>query len=419
MMKHSEDKQPINHLTAHLFRENAGKMTAVLSRWYGIENLDCITDAIQDTFESAILKWRYSGVPDNPAAWLMRVARNTTINQLKRNRKTTSLTEIDNIKKTEPDVVFSDHEITDSQFCLLLACCRLELSVQKRIIITLHILCGFGTKEIANALLMSDDAIKKALYRAKADLKNKQQLFVNPGQQDIQTHITLLHTLLYLLFNEGYKVTNGKTGINTDLCYEAIRLLKMVREYDPTHTETNGLLALLFFTIARFPARMTTTGEWLTLAEQDRNLWNDKLIAEGFYYLNHARPEKELNAYYLEALIASLHCTAPNFDQTNWTQIVYLYRQLEVLQPDSVLLRLNRIVAEMHVEMNFELLEAIDRLETLLTNEDRFVFLTAKAYGYKKLDDTIMAANWYREALSYAKTEIDRTFILKKLASDQ
>lgn len=389
-------------------------MTAVLSRWYGIENLDCITDAIQDTFESAILKWRYSGVPDNPAAWLMQVARNKMINQLKRNRKTTSVTEIDIIHKTEPDIVFSDHEIKDSQFCLLLACCRLELSTQKRIIITLHILCGFGTKEIANALLMSDDAVKKALYRAKADLKSKQQLFVNPEQQDIQRHTALLHTLLYLLFNEGYKVSNGKTGINTDLCYEAIRLLKMVREYDPTQTETNGLLALLFFTIARFPARMTITGEWLTLAEQDRNLWNEKLIAEGFYYLNRARPENELNSYYLEALIASLHCTAPAFDQTNWTQIVYLYRQLEIIQPDSVLLRLNRIVAEMHIVMSSELLEAIEQLETLLTNEDRFVFLTAKAYGYEKLGDMIAAAKWYHKALPYAKTEMDRAFILRK-----
>jgi len=414
-MKNTADKQSVNRLTAHLFRDNAGKMTAVLIRLYGIDKLDCITDAIQDTFETAIQKWRYTGIPDNPAAWLMKVARNKTINILKRDSKTTAVAASDLNETTAPELPFSDYEISDSQLCLLLACCRLDLAPQKKIIITLQVLCGFGIGEIANALLMSREAVKKALYRAKTELKNKKYLFENPDKDDIRKQLSLLHTSLYLLFNEGYKTTKGNSGINTDLCYEAIRLTKIVREYDTGNSETNGLLALLFFNVARFPARITTNGEWLTLAEQNRNLWDHTFITEGFYYLDQARPEKELNAYYLEALIASLHCTASDFKDTDWQAIVYLYRQLEYLQPESSLLRLNRIVAEMHITMTPTLLEAIDQMESLFDNENQFVLLTAKAYGYDRLGDRESAADYYRKALPYARTEIDRLFILKKL----
>lgn len=414
----SEDKQPVNHVTAHLFRENSGKMTAVLSRIYGIENLEIIIDAIQDTFETALLKWRYSGVPDHPAAWLIKVARNKTVNLLKRNTKTTRWIDQDREIITEPDFVFSDDEITDSQLRLLLACCRLKLAFQKKVIVTLHILCGFGTKEIANALLLSDEAVKKALYRAKTELRTQPKQFENPGKDAIRKYRDMMLTVLYLLFNEGHKVTNGTSGINTDLCYEAIRLTKMVREYDVSDRKTNALLALFFFTIARFPARITTTGEWLTLAEQNRKLWDRTFITEGFYYLDRAKPEKELNTYYLEALIASLHSTATDFAHTDWKGIVYLYRQSERLQPESVLLRLNRIVAEMHLKSTPELINEIDRIEKEAGTQNRFIWLMAKAYGSERSGDRKCAEEWYRNALPYAKTEMDRTFILKKLASD-
>jgi len=413
---HSEDKQALNRLTAHLFRENAGKMTAVLVRLYGIDSLDTITDAIQDTFESALLKWRYSGVPENPSAWLIKVARNKTINALKRDaRSVTALTSA-LANNTEPEVVFSEYEITDSQLRLLLACCRLDLTQQKKMILTLNVLCGFGVREIANALLLSEEAVKKALYRAKSELKNKKQQFENPEKEDIRKYSVMLYMSVYLLFNEGYKTTSDAAGINTDLCYEAIRLAKLIREQDTANPEINGLLALLFFTIARFPARITTTGEWLTLAEQDRSLWNRTFIAEGFYYLDQAKPEQELNTYYLEALIASLHSMASSFDHTNWQAIVYLYEQLERLQPEAALVRLNRIVAEMHISITSEQLEAIDQIETMFGKENRFVWLTTKAYAHERLGDLIVARYWYNEALPFAKTAMDRAFIAKKRA---
>ncbi len=413
---HSEDKQALNRLTAHLFRENAGKMTAVLVRLYGIDSLDTITDAIQDTFESALLKWRYSGVPENPSAWLIKVARNKTINALKRDaRSVTALTSA-LTNNTEPEVVFSEYEITDSQLRLLLACCRLDLTQQKKMILTLNVLCGFGVREIANALLLSEEAVKKALYRAKSELKNKKQQFENPEKEDIRKYSVMLYMSVYLLFNEGYKTTSDAAGINTDLCYEAIRLAKLIREQDTANPEINGLLALLFFTIARFPARITTTGEWLTLAEQDRSLWNRTFIAEGFYYLDQAKPEQELNTYYLEALIASLHSMASSFDHTNWQAIVYLYEQLERLQPEAALVRLNRIVAEMHISITSEQLEAIDQIETMFGKENRFVWLTTKAYAHERLGDLIVARYWYNEALPFAKTAMDRAFIAKKRA---
>jgi RNA polymerase sigma factor (sigma-70 family) len=240
-------------MTAHLFRENAGKMLAVLSRIFGLNNIDSVMDVVQDTFESALTKWKFSGIPENPAAWLMQVAKNKAINNFKRESK--SITLSDSVSAENADYslemqiehLLMPNEVEDSQLRLLLACCHPDISEKNQVIITLHILCGFGVTEIANALLMNDEAVKKALTRTKASLKQLGNILQTPLLPKYEKRIGIVQTILYLMFNEGYKTTRAKEIINNDLCYEAIRLTKLLAKNGVAlANESNALLALIF-----------------------------------------------------------------------------------------------------------------------------------------------------------------------------
>ncbi|SHE81623.1 RNA polymerase sigma factor [Pedobacter caeni] len=410
-------------MTAHLFRENSGKMTAVLSRIFGLQHLELILDIVQDTFESALTKWRFSGIPDNPSGWLMKVARNKALNAVKRAQKTesfsTELLRSASIDLEEQfDMICSDDEIKDSQLRLLIICCQPVFSTRNQIIITLHILSGFGVPEIANALLMKHEAVKKSLSRCKSLLKERADLLnvrvLLPSEEQTET----LLRILYLIFNEGYKTTRAKKGINNDLCYEAIRLTQLLSDHkNACFHQANALLALMFFNLSRFPARLTEALEWLSLAEQDRTRWNTKFIQEGFYYLNISTQSTQLHRLHLEAIIASLHCTAPDFKQTNWTRIVYLYQQLEILEPNSPYIRLNRIIAQSYLQEAAAGIREIDELEMNSGLQKSFLFSATKADIYQRTGDKEKAITAYELALQLSNAPLDRKFLLRKIAA--
>lgn len=407
-------------MAAHHFREHSGMMVAALTRVYGLHRLDSVMDGVQDTFETAISKWPISGIPDNPSAWLMKVARNKLVNILKRESKVqyndpTLISFETSDTEYEPVISLNDKEISDSQLHLLLACCHPALSQRNQIILTLHILCGFGVPEIANALLMSHEAVKKALTRSKAVLRNAGVLFGMQVKEQLHTQIKIVHSILYLMFNEGYKVTRGTTGINKDLCYEAIRLAKIILSGSPAHVETNALLALMFFHVSRFPARLSGTEEWLTLEEQNRSLWDRAFITEGIYYLNRAAGIDKPCKFYLEALIASVHGLSTDFHKTNWKTISCLYRHLEVLEPDSPLVRLNRIIADSYLLEPATLIQELEVMETIMADKHTFAFLTTKGYLYEKAKNTEEAIKVYQKALTHAEAKPDEAFIRRKL----
>ncbi|MBZ4187273.1 RNA polymerase sigma factor [Niabella beijingensis] len=401
-------------LADRLFREQSGVMTAVLINRFGAAHLDTVLDAVQDAFEAALKRWRFSGIPDNPEAWLMTVARNNAINRINRDKKLypdSALPEMQEQAIPEPGLPASF--VQDSQLRLLLACCHPELSEKSRIIITLSVLCGFGTTEIAGALLMQKEAVKKSLTRAKAVLRNSGRLFETPLVENLQARSDTVHTVLYLIFNEGYRTTRGTSGISHELCFEAMRLTKIVYEHDTGNGASAALLALQFFNAARFPARISAEGEWLTLEEQDRSLWDQALIGEGFYYLPRQQPP--LNRYYLEALIASVHCTAAFFSETNWQQIAVLYQALEQLVPGSDIIVLNRIIAESYTGMNLkELLDRLETLHSLIADGKGFEWTMARAHllcrlGLREARQAVLG-----EALTYARTVADRQLVLRK-----
>lgn len=416
-----QNASDINQLTAHLFRENAGKMVAVLSNLFGLKDIDWILDVVHDSFEAALTKWRFSGVPDNPSAWLMQVAKNKALNEIKKTKQARKYAsqqthEENGLEPTSPfDEQLLTQDVHDSQLRLLFACCHPALSQQNQVVVTLHILCGFGVPEIAHALLMNAETVKKALTRSKAVLRKQSilcelQLVLN---DEVQSETVL--TILYLLFNEGYKTTRGREGINYDLCYEAMRLTKLLVEKKGMQNHgAEALLALMFFTIARFPARLNNGEDWLTLEEQDRSLWNQQFIAEGYSWLKQATHDSKLAKYHLHAIISSLHCSARSFADTDWEKITWLYQQLEILDTSPVV-KLNRIIAESYIHNNYR--SAIHALDELTEFRDLFLLHTSKAHIHHRAANYTQAIKHYELALVHAVSPIDKKFLEKKMNS--
>ncbi|MCF3112237.1 sigma-70 family RNA polymerase sigma factor [Niabella sp. CC-SYL272] len=402
-------------LADRLFREQSGIITAVLVNRFGAAHLDTVLDAVQDAFEAALRRWRFSGIPDNPAAWLMTVARNNAINRINRDKKQCSDHQLISTQEyVMADPALPDVFVQDSQLRLLLICCHPELSEKSRVMITLAVLCGFGTVEIAGALLMQKEAVKKSLTRAKAVLRNAGRLFEMPLVESFVAHRSTIHTVLYLLFNEGYKTTRGTSGISKEFCFEAMRLTKIVYDHDTGNKEAAALLALQFFNAARFPARISPDGEWMTLEEQDRSVWNEVLIREGFHYLH--KQQRSLNRYYLEALIASIHCTARFFSETNWPQIAVLYQALEQLVPGSNVIALNQIIAESYAgAATQELLDRLETLRPLMADGKGFEWNMARAHLLCKMGAGDARNDALQQALEYVRTTADRQLVLRKL----
>lgn len=395
-------------------------MVAVLSRKYGLQHIDIIMDVVQDTFESALLKWRFNGLPSNPSAWLMQVAKNKAINNLKRQSKTTLfvpskfLKQFDSSVEQELDYLIQPQNIQDSQLRLLFVCCNPAFSQKNQVIITLNVLCGFNVPEIANALVMNEEAVKKALTRIKSLLKSYQSTFnlshFSPSIENVKT----IHTILYLMFNEGYKTTRAKEPINNDLCYEAIRLTKLLEgSTQVLSSDTNALLSLMFFNISRFPARLGESNELLTLKEQNRNKWNKVYIEEGFYFLNKLITTDTLTRFHIEAIIASLHCSAATFESTNWEKIIYLYSLLEQLD-SSPLIKLNKIIAESYLNFS-KTIEEINKLEIELTLNNSLFIQVAKADVYARKGEFQNASRHYEKALQLSISNHDKNFLTNKL----
>lgn len=408
----SQKTNEIHQTTAHLFRECSGKMIAVLTRYYGLQQLENILDAVQESFETALRHWRYKGIPQKPEAWLLTVAKNKISNIVKRENLLANLTSSISV---ENSFIIDEKQIDDSQLQLLRCICKLNLPTKNQIIFTLYVLCGFGVPEIANALLMGNEAVKKSIFRTKQSLQQQAFKFNQFPTAKIGQSLDKLHLILYLMFNEGYKTTRAKEGLNTDLCYEAMRLTKLILQQNPQNGDTCALLALMFFNISRFPARISNENIWISLEQQDRSLWNTVYIKEGLHYLNCSRNTQQLSKYHLEATIASIHCTASNFNATDWNKIIYLYEQLEHIEGPSFSLSLNKIIAKSYIEPSEDLLKELNLLEKEMKAENYLFLYLAKAHLFNLLHQKAASIENYQLALAHTQSEIDKQFILQKI----
>jgi RNA polymerase sigma-70 factor (ECF subfamily) len=311
-------------LPEHWFRRELGRLVSILSRRFGFHRIELCEDAAQTALLQAAQSWS-SKLPDEPGAWLYRVAHNYVLDELRRERR-------DQRYLAEVRVDYAQQEVQDDVLRLLFVCADPAIQPESQLVLALKTLCGFSTTEIALRLFQSEDAIHKRLQRARARLREHAEVqSIDPQRVD-----SVLH-MLYLLFNEGYSSAQPDRVIRRELCDEALRLALMLRE-DPAGAlpETDALIALMCFHAARFDARVDGMGGLLLLEEQDRSLWDREFIQRGLEHLARSARGETISRYHAEAGIAAEHCLAPSYAETNWEEIVRLYQLLERIAPSPL-----------------------------------------------------------------------------------
>lgn len=385
----------------------------MLCKLFGIEHIEIAEDIASDTFLRASEVWGLNGLPENPVAWLYTVAKNKAKDYLKRNTIFTQkiVTEIKHTSGSsyEIEIDLSSKNINDSQLQMMFAVCHPCISTEAQISLSLNILCGFGTEEIADAFLSNKETIYKRLSRAKEKLKIEKAKIELPTLSEIDERLETVLTTLYLLFNEGYYSASQNTSLRKDLCLEAMRLAVLLTEYEQTNKPTvNALLSLMCFHASRFEARTNQEGEIILYEDQDTNLWNAALISEGEYYLNQAAIGNQLSKYHLEAGIAYWH-THKEDTTEKWESILQLYNRLLQIEY-SPIAALNRTYALAKANGKEQAIVEAEKLDL----SDNHLYHSLLAELYTNIDDA-KAVFHLQEALKLAKTTTDKTVITKKL----
>ena len=404
----------------HLFRHESGKMIAVLTRIFGIHNLEMAEDVVQEAFLKATQIWKFD-LPDNPSAWLMKVAKNKALDVIRRQHNFRQYSrEVGSRLQQETentiDQFFHDAEISDSQLRLIFTCCHPLLKEEDQVALTLKTISGFGTREIAKALLTNDDTIQKRLYRAKQFIQEKNIEFEIPAGKELNKRLETVNSVLYLLFNEGYNSTKSDELIQYDLCAEAMRLCKILTEHPSVTSYTSqALLSLMCFHAARFNSRLDENNSIILLAQQDRSKWNHELIKIGSYYLNLSSQGSTISVYHIESAIAAEHSSTKDFENTNWKRLLQLYDLLLQVKP-SPMVELNRAVvfAEIgQVQTAIETILSIAKIDQLLNSQ--YIYSAVLGDLYKRINDTERATEYLLEAFRLTTSDAEKELITKKL----
>lgn len=392
-------------------------MSAILTRIFGFNNAGLVEDIIQETFLSAMKVWGMKGEPENPEAWLMLVAKNKIINELNRKKRQAEKRESVHYEEAEQKIeeLFLDHEIKDSQLRVLFGCCHPELNQRTQIMLTLKVLSGFGDREIASALLMNPEAVKKAIYRARKQLQAYQSNFGIPFLTEVVERFETVIMVVYLIFNEGYKTTSGKDLINEDLCYEAIRLAFLLLEMKGVESgKVYALLSLMYLSLARFPSRVNALGEMIDIENQDRSKWNNDMIEAGVHLLKRSRESTELSKYHLEATIAGVHCAASSYEKTDWSTIVFCYEKLMKLD-DSYLIAINHAIAVSKLKGPEEGLARLNEISDRIPKENSSLLFAAIAEMNMQLENYEVSRSYYQVAIDQSKRDSDKAFLTRKV----
>ncbi len=408
----------LNKLVSHLFRHEAGKMAAVLTRLLGFQNLDQAEDIVQDTIIQALSVWKIKGIPDNPPAWLHTVAKRKAIDVLRQQKVHQQVhSEIAAASKSEQALIpavnqmFMPHEIEDSQLRMIFACCHPSIPYESQIAMTLKTLCGLSVAEIAKSFLTTEGTITKRLYRAKEKIRDENISLEGPPPVALSSRLEAVLHSLYLLFNEGYNSSGGQQVIRQDLTEEAMRLCHLLTGNSLANTPAaNALLSLMCLQASRDNVRLAHNGEIVLLKDQDRSLWNKKLIAKGLEYLARASEGDEITEYHIEAAIAACHASASSFGQTNWEHICYLYETLEKIKPGPVT-EMNKAIALGYWKSAAAGLEALLKIKGL---EHSQFYHTALGDFYTAVNEKDKALNSYDEALQHITSKAEKELLLKK-----
>ncbi len=407
-----------HELADHLFRREAGRMVASMTRFFGSKHLELAEDVVQDTLMKAMQEWPFKGIPEDPVAWLYRVARNGVIDRLRRDARGLELMkENAALLRSEWTLAATVHQelgartISDDQLRMFFACCHPSLPADQQVALALKTLCGFSVPEIARAFVTSEETINKRLYRARVAFRELGRLEIPDGEALIGRLEPVLATI-YLLFNEGYNATSHSDLIREDLIEEALRLCRLLLDHPSTQRpEVHALLALMIYHAARSDARLDAGGAIVLLHDQDRSTWDRSLIGLANQHLDLASGVTQLTTYHLEAAIAGLHANATTYALTDWRAIVRLYEALWRLNP-SPIVALNRAVAIAESEGP---LRGLQELAVISGLEGHHIFRAVQGELLKRIGDEDGARSALSEALDLASSPVEKALLKAKL----
>ena len=398
----------------HLFRHEYSRLVAMLTNRYGAALLDLVEDAVQEALLKAGKVWSYQPMPDKPGAWLYRVANNKMIDFLRREKKWVDFDQgpaSEGMSTEEYEI--EEEVIQDEMLKMIFACCHPSMKPSEQLMLSLKLLCGLSVKEIARALLKSEEATKKAIQRAKQKFKNEVGELIMPRPDDITERMNAVLQVIYLLFNEGYKATEGEQLMKQELCDEAVRLaFLMLNEPQCNTNELNALISMMLFKAARFPARQDAQGNLLTLEHQDRSLYRKDYVKWAWHFLKRSSDFDNTTIYQLEAAIASYYTTAPTYADTNWKQILRLYDALVLHKPMPVV-KMSRVVVLSKLEGPAKALAAMQEIEEDMKGNQSFQALKAELYA--EMEDWSQARFHLSVAIRQADNRTERRFLEAKL----
>ena len=399
----------------NLYKSHFGRIVASLLQFSRDIDLETAEDLVQDSFFAALTTWENGGIPDNPAGWIYNVCRNKALNKIKRDKRFKSQLENNDIISEEPDI--SEFVFDDQQLKLLFACAHPRLSPKVQVVITLKYVINLKVESIARVLGMTIDGVDKLLLRARQKIKEENIFLKEPSQPALKSRIPIVHKILYLIFNEGYKSSWGKELIREELCEDALLIVKSLLESSIGNKDTGALYALMLFNAARFKSRFGPSGELLDLEEQDRNLWNKDLITLASRFLGQSTGEAP-SSYHYEASIAYLHCTAKNFHSTDWVSISDLYRQLLQMNPNPFV-ELNYAIALYYSGQRTKTLVLLNTLQQQ-PFLNQYYLLNATLGKINLLEGNYRKAKeFFLRTLEQTNFQIEKDFILKMMKKIQ